>query len=95
MRTGLLLLAVLLFGPAYAQSASRIRDRLAPTVCGRCIATESVRPCEQGRPEVDDGQLQLYLRRATGSLTVPVVIHTKYTSMCRYHFTNKRRCCLR
>ncbi len=70
MRTGSLLLALLLFGSQYAQSTERVRDRLAPTVCGRRIATESAGLCEQGRQGTNDDRLMIYLRRATGSLTV-------------------------
>jgi len=70
VRTGTLLLAVLLLCPVVAQRADWDRDRLASTFCGRRTATESVRQCAPERPQTDDGQLHLYLRKATGSLTV-------------------------
>ena len=67
MRTGKLLLAVLLLCPVVAQGANPVRNRLAPPICDRRIAIESAGARERA---AGDGLLQLYLRKATGSLTV-------------------------
>lgn len=72
MKTGTLLLAVLLSCPVVAQSRDRARAPLAPTTCDRRIAAEPAGAREEGREDTDEGQLTLYLRRATGSLKIDV-----------------------